>query len=149
VGTERRDMTSGLQVAGYPVTAPAVGGALVAISAFLPWVSTGGVAEQTAFKVPVKFLVDKAGQGGGLKLGWLLLLLAVAGIVLTSVQPQPMARRICGAVILAVGAIFVIQLQRALGGWEFLSALGNIGLGVPVVFVGGALLWGRASAGAT
>jgi hypothetical protein len=151
VGTERRVAggTDSLQVAGYPVTAGAVGAVLVAIAAFLPWVSTGGVAETSALKVPVKFLVDKAAQGGGLKVGHVLVLLGIAGVVLASVRPEPRARRICGVVVLVIGALFVIQLQRAIGGWEFLSALGNIGLGVPVVFCGGVLLWRRGSVEAT
>lgn len=132
-----------LAVAGYPVTAPVVGGMLVAASALFAWIAPGGVRSSNAFKVPLTFLVDNTPKPGGPKLGFLLLLLGAAGVVLSTARPEPVIRRVIGAVVVGLGLLFLVQFQRALRGWEFLPVLGNIGLGVPMAIGGGVLLWGR------
>lgn len=127
------------------ITGAIVGAGLLVVSTFLPWVSVGGVAESGPFDIPAMILVDKDVQPGGLDLGYLVLALAAAGFA-TAVRVPTAPRRAVAGAVAAVVVAFIVQLQRLLGGAEFLSVFGNLGLGVITAAGAAYLLWTGSSA---
>src|SRR5439155_586149 len=85
-----------------------VGGVLATISCFLAW-----DGYDDSFKVPLRFLWDKHAIGGA-KLG--IPLVCVAAVValfsLSAIEPFVFLRRLGGVVLLAVTALFIVQLGR-------------------------------------
>jgi hypothetical protein len=110
-----------------------VGGVLAIISCFLAW-----DGYDDSFGVPLRFLWDRHATGGA-KLG--IPLVSVAGVValfsLSAIEPFVFLRRLGGVALLAVTALFVVQLGRRIG-WDNLSA-GNIDAGPYLAGVGGLL----------
>jgi hypothetical protein len=93
-----------------------LGGVLAIVSCFVAW-----NGYEDSFDVPLRFLWDKD-VTGGVKLG--IPLVCVAGVValfsLSAVEPFVFLRRLGGVVLLAVTALFVVQLGRRIG-WDNLS----------------------------
>ena len=119
----------------------ALGGALlVLLSSILPWFRGGGTSTN-AFDVQLQFLFDyKTTSTGGLKVGWLLLALAIAIVV--AVVKNADTRIVMGAGIgaIAVAALFGIQLQRFVSKVPGASLTDAIGFGVLLAAAGGALV---------
>jgi len=94
-----------------------IGGVLATISCFLAW-----AGYNDSFDVPLRFLWDKHATGGA-KLG--IPLVSVAAVValfsLSAIEPFVFLRRLGGLVLLAVTALFIVQLGRRIG-WDNLSA---------------------------
>src|SRR5437867_6813082 len=94
-----------------------LGGVLAIISCFLAW-----DGYDDSFAVPLRFLWEKDATGGA-KLG--IPLVSVAGVValfsLWAIEPFVFLRRLGGVVLLAVTALFIVQLGRRIG-WDNLSA---------------------------
>lgn len=110
-----------------------IGGVVAIVSCFLAW-----DGYDDSFSVPLQFLWDKNATGGA-KLG--IPLVSVAGAValfsLSAIEPFVFLRRLGGVVLLAVTALFVVQLGRRIG-WDHLSA-GNIDAGPYLAGAGGLL----------
>jgi hypothetical protein len=110
-----------------------IGGVLAIISCFVAW-----DGYNDSFDVPLRFLWDKDATGG-VKLG--IPLVCVAAVVtlfsVSAVEPFVFLRRLGGVVLLAVTALFVVQLGRRIG-WDNLST-DNIDAGPYLAGVGGLL----------
>jgi hypothetical protein len=110
-----------------------IGGVLATISCFLAW-----GRYDDSFDVPLRFLWDKHATGGA-KLG--IPLVSVAAVValfsLSAIEPFVFLRRLGGVVLLAVTALFIVQLGRRIG-WDNLSA-DNIDAGPYLAGAGGLL----------
>jgi hypothetical protein len=110
-----------------------VGGVLAVIACFLGW-----GAYDDSFDVPLQFLWDKDATGGA-KLG--IPLVSVAGAVavlsLSAAEPFVFLRRLGGVVLLAVTALFIVQLGRRIG-WDNMSA-DNVDAGPYLAGAGGLL----------
>ena len=125
---------------------PLIGAVAIALSSALPWltsvVSRGLVSpSQNGFDVPFKFLFDPTGASGGLKVGLALVLLGVAGGLLTFVRATGAIRRLLGVAAIAIGGAYIAQLIRFvndLGGG--ISVTKVMGFGVYVAIGGGVLL---------
>ena len=91
-----------------------------------------------AFDVPLRFLWDKDATGGA-KIG--IPLVSVAAVValfsLSAIEPFVFLRRLGGVLLLAVTALFIVQLGRRMG-WDNLSA-DNIDAGPYLAGAGGLL----------
>jgi hypothetical protein len=114
-----------------------IGGVLAIISCFVAWEDVPELAWKDSFKVPLKFLWDEHASGGA-KLGIPLVSVAAVVALLSLSRPLPLdfLRRLGGVVLLAVSALFVVQLGRRFG-WDNLND--NVGLG-PYLAGGGGLL---------
>ena len=110
-----------------------IGGVLAIIACFVAW-----DGYHDSFDVPLQFLWDKDATGGA-KLG--IPLVCVAAVVtlfsLSAVEPFVFLRRLGGVVLLAVTALFVVQLGRRIG-WDNLST-DDIDAGPYLAGVGGLL----------
>lgn len=110
----------------------------VALGALLPWLR--GLSEPVnSFELPVSFLFSTQADDG-LKLGFLLL---AAGAAL-AVHGQAQLRRIAAFAVIAVGALYVVQLQRLLSQADFGgSIISVVGPGVLVTVAGAvtSLVW--------
>ncbi len=87
-------------------------GAVYAIGALLPWIK--GAISVNAFDVPLMFLVDFQNTGG-LGLGYLVVVVGLAGAYFAFKGPV-IARRIAGGVGIAIVGLVAFQLQRAAEG---------------------------------
>jgi len=114
-----------------------VGGVLAIISCFLAWADVAGLASNDSFKVPLEFLWDKTASGG-VKLGIPLVSVAavVAVLSLSRILALDFLRRLGGVLLLAVSALFVVQLGRRVG-WDNLND--NLGVGPYLAGAGGLL----------
>jgi hypothetical protein len=120
-------------------------GALVAIfGTALAWQQTiANRLEVDAYGMPVRFLTGWENLADrGLALGWLIVILAGVGAVVSIIAGGGIVRRILGLAIIIVCFIYVLQQQ------EWLSAIDRglgtglnvwdvVGIGVPVTFLGG------------
>lgn len=134
-----------MKVGRFTVGMSLVGTAAAVASCFLPWISVNGQG-QTAFKVPVKFLIDyQNADPSGIKLGWVLAALA-AGSIAVVVRPVPaMVRKGIGWAFVVLATVFVAQYQRVLSdagaaGIDAGGVLSVIGLGVYLAAGGGLLI---------
>jgi hypothetical protein len=121
---------------GLPLGLIAV--AAIAISSLLPWLKAGGVTA-SAFKVPIKFLLDYKTTGkSSLSVGLLLLVLAAAGAALTLRPGMATLARGAGGAAAVVATVFVGQTQRALSAQPKSPGLfSTLGFGVFVAVAGG------------
>jgi hypothetical protein len=125
-----------------------VGGAIAILGAVLPWVKTQGIRLDgvDAFELPVRILNgwDQAVKGG-FELGWLIVILAGVGGLVSLISGGGIVRRVLGFVVLMIAIIYVLQTQdyinsadRGLGTgfnvWDIVD------YGVLVTFGGGVLM---------
>jgi hypothetical protein len=111
-----------------------VGAVAVAAGAFLPWVRFN--FDFTAFKIPLKFLLQAESGSTSANIGIVLVVLAALGLVLSFFPAVSVGRRILGVTALAVPVVFVIQLLRFRGADVF----SNLGAGAYIAAIGGLLL---------
>jgi len=137
---------SAYQQAGTPAArklpVPAlVGGAIAGLAGFAPWLTPGG-STSNGFDVPAKFLIDyKTSGGGGLKLGLVVLAVAIAGGVLAAIPGMGVLRRVCGWACVLAGALYVVQLQRLLSAFSGSPSLfDTVGIGALIAVAGGLVL---------
>ena len=114
-------------------TPPVVGAAVLALGTLLPW-TRSAFGSGSGFDVPVTFLWSMS-SASGIKLGLVLLLLAVAGGVLASLAGMQRYRAVAGGVAALCIVVFVAQLQRALRG-SSLNIGDVLGFGVVVALAG-------------
>jgi hypothetical protein len=112
-----------------------VGAAVLLLGILLPWGRQG--AQGSGFDIPITFLVDYKTEGsGGLKLGLLLLALAIAGLVFTTVRTDLQQYRLyMGGAAAGAMVIYLIQLQRVASALD-VSVTKFVGVGVFVTLLG-------------
>jgi Bacterial SH3 domain len=125
-----------------------VGAAVAILGAALPWVKTAGVRLDgvDAFDLPVRILNgwDQAAKGG-YRIGWVILILAAIGGLVSLISGGGIVRRVLGFVIVIMAIVYVLQTQdfitsadRGLGTgfnvWDLVD------YGVLVTFGGGLLM---------
>lgn len=131
-------------------TGPIIGaiGAVAAIlGTQLPWAQAKGRnVEANAFEIPVRFLSDWQHLGkSGFELGWLVVILAGVGIVVSLVRGGGIVRRVLGLALVVVCAMYVLQWQDFLTSGERglgtgLNVWDVVGYGVVVTFGGGIVM---------
>ena len=114
-------------------TPPVVGAAALAVGTLLPW-TRSDFGSGSSFDVPISFLWSTT-PSNGVKLGVLLLLLAIAGGVVAVLPDVQRFRVAIGGVAALCTVVFVIQLQRALSG-SSLNVTDVLGFGVLVALAG-------------
>lgn len=131
-----------------------LGAALVAFSAWLPWLSGPQRPRQSAYDIPASFLLDSHASAGGVSLGVVILIVGVLGVigaVLAAGRFPALALGIAGVVVAVLYAyqlrLSINDLDRAahlhlevrdmIGVGPFATAAGGI------IVVIGALLPGR------
>lgn len=119
---------------------PVLGGVLLVVSAFLPWISGAGSAN--ALDIPIQALWDIETVDGPVKLGFALLALGVLGAGLAIIQRSSWLRRLCGSVGVAIVLGFAAQLYRVIdaAGGSPGDVLSAIGVGVYVALAGAVAL---------
>lgn len=119
---------------------PVVGGLLLVVSAFLPWISGNGSAN--ALDIPIQALWDIETIDGPVKLGFALLGLGALGAGLAVIQRSSWLRRLCGSVGVAIVLGFAAQLYRVIdaAGGSPGDVFSTIGVGVYVALAGAVAL---------
>jgi hypothetical protein len=119
----------------------AIGGAaLVALSSILPW-SRGGGQSSTAHKISMQFLFDyKTTSTGGIKIGLLLLAVAVLAVVAVWKDLDKRVQLGAGIAAIAIPALYLVQLQRLVSAAEGASLTDIVGFGVLPALAGGVLI---------
>ncbi|MGH2673493.1 MAG: zinc ribbon domain-containing protein [Actinomycetota bacterium] len=119
---------------------PVVGGLVLLVSTFLPWISAAGSAN--ALDIPIQALWDIEAADGPVKLGFALLALGVLGAGLALIQRSPWFRRLCGSIGVAIVLGFAAQLYRAIdaSGGSVGDVFTTIGAGVYVALAGAVAL---------
>jgi hypothetical protein len=119
---------------------PVLGGVLLVVSAFLPWISGAGSAN--ALDIPIQALWDIETIDGPVKLAFALLALGVLGAGLVIIQRGSWLRRLCGSVGAAIVLGFAAQLYRVIdaAGGSPGDVLSAIGVGVYVALAGAVAL---------
>jgi len=127
-------------VAVKPKPLALVGGLLLIVSAFLPWISNGG--SLTGFDLPVQVLWDFETGDGPVKLGFVLVAIGAIGGGLSLGQRTTWVRRLCGSIGVAIVLGFAAQLYRAIdaSGGSIGDVFGTIGVGVYVALAGAVAL---------
>lgn len=120
-------------------------GALIAIfGTALAWQHTvANRLEVDAYGMPVRFLTGwEQLADRGLAIGWLIVILAGVGAVVSLIAGGGIVRRILGLAIVIVCSVYVLQQQdwlstidRGLG--TGLNVWDVVGIGLPVTFLGG------------
>jgi hypothetical protein len=122
-------------------TPPVVGAAVLALGTLLPWLRGSG-ATGNGFDVALAFLfVYKRGGNGGLQVGPILLILALAGGYLAS-QPSLQRHRVwVGGVAAVLLVVFLIQVQRLMSAFSGdQNLIDVVGFGVVVALAGAVAL---------
>jgi Bacterial SH3 domain len=132
-------------------TAPvvgAIGGIIAIFGTALPWVQglTTPSSEDNAFSLSAHVLTgwDEVSKGG-LELGWLVLILAGLGTVVSLISGGGIVRRVLGLAIVLICIVYVLQAQDFLtGAAEGLGTGKNVwdlvDYGVVVSFAGGLVM---------
>ncbi len=126
-----------------PVTPVLIGAALVAVGAFLPWISFPNTPSRGSPSIPLQFLADiRTTADGPIDLVVPLLVAAAIGVGATVMPTWTKVRRIAGWSVVVVTSIFVGQLQRLLGdfGPGGPSLTDSVGIGVVATIAGGLVL---------
>lgn len=125
--------TSRLVVAGL---------ALAAVGAFLPWVSFGAL-DESAWGVPVRFLLGMEDDTGGIRVGPVLLLTLLA--LLPGVRRHHPAAWLPLALVAAVPTnLALLTVVRVVTMEDNGGIMPTVGTGVLLTLAGGALLGGEA-----
>jgi serine/threonine protein kinase len=122
-----------------------VGAILAVLSTVLPWAGDGvlgfGPFAQTAFGFSLSALWSRTSTGP-VRIGYLLVILGAAGVVLSLRRAKPAFLRLLGVLIVAVAVLFWMQALPALK--DLVGSTGrairDIGLGDYVALVGGILM---------
>jgi hypothetical protein len=121
-------------------SAIAIGGALLLlVSSFLTWLRSSLSA--SSFDVPLAFLFDyQTSSDSGAKVGWLLLVLAVGVVIVVVTHQDRRIVRGVGIFTIAVGVLYMIQLQRLVGAVPGASFTDFVGLGVILAVLAGVIV---------
>jgi hypothetical protein len=87
-----------------------LGAALVALSAWLPWLSGPQTRHQSGYNVPAAFLLDRHASGG-VSLGVVLLVLGVLGVIGAVLAAGRYPSLALGIAVVLVAVLFVSQLR--------------------------------------
>lgn len=120
-----------------------VGAVVVAIGSMLGWIRGGGVSI-SSFDVKVNYLFSPTSRPSGPDLGLVLVAAAVGFAAMTVVGARADRRRWIAWLVVGIGVLFVVQLQRSLSDLPPESRPGlidTVGLGVWATIVGGALMF--------
>ena len=130
-----------VQIAGVRLTTQLIGGALIVIATFLPWVSVaGGLASENGFGVPLKVLFDPETQSaGGLKIGFVSIVLGALTLAAGLQRLPIIVGRIAGGLAMVIATLFLAQLQRAMGQAQAATVFGVLGMGVYLTMLGGVM----------
>jgi hypothetical protein len=120
---------------------PLIGAGAIGLSAVLAWIS--GVDPASSFDVPLAFLFSGGkASPNGFDLGWVLILLALAGAGLCLRPNASLARRACGGLAIVIVALFIVQAARALDslGVQGSAVFDFLGIGAFLMLGGGLVL---------
>jgi hypothetical protein len=98
---------------GVPHVLVIVGSVLAAIATLLPWLEISST-KLDAFDAPLKFLREGSMADGGVKIGVVVVALAVLGIASVFVRPVRWFAIVTGVVIVGIGARFVMEVGTLL-----------------------------------
>ncbi len=87
-----------------------LGAALVALSAWLPWLSGPTTRHQSGYNVPAAFLLDRHASGG-VSLGVVLLVFGVLGVIAAILAAGRYPALALGVAVVVVAVLFVYQLR--------------------------------------
>jgi hypothetical protein len=132
-------LSAPVRIGGVRLTTQLIGGALIVVGSFLPWVSAaGGLATENGFGVPLKVLFDPKTQSpSGAKIGFLTIVLGALTIAAGLKRLPLVVGRVAGGVALVVATAFLAQLQRAMGQAQVATVFGVLGMGVYLTALGG------------
>ena len=119
--------------------APFVGAGLIAVGALLGWVRGLGRAT-SSLDLPLLSLIDFKASRSAVKLGFLVLALAGAGIAGALQPSRAWLKRVAGIGAVVVTVLFVVQLQRALQLMPGVNLTKTVGPGIPLTLAGGLAL---------
>jgi hypothetical protein len=135
---------SGIEFGGFTLRPlPLVGGAVVILSAFLPWTDTG-LTTADAFDIPLPALFDYATTSTSPELAWFLLAIGIAAVLAAALPNIPSAAtKVLGLAALVSGVAFIGQAVRFVS--DFGGSAGDafsdvLGFGAYVAIGGGAIL---------
>lgn len=117
-------------------------GALVSIilligAAFLPWLSTPGIAAM-GVEIPAAFLFDRGAPADPFTLGIVLFVLAGLILIGTLIRPLDSLRPFAGGLAVLMAVMMVVQWRNFLSGMDLSDlALGFVGVGVYAALAGG------------
>lgn len=118
-----------------------VGAVIGGLSAPLNWIDAGN-SSVNGFDVPATFLVDyTTASDSGFSAGLIVLILAAAALLSAFVR-QPatrLAARVAGGGLIAVGAVYVVQLYR-LADRSGISLSDALGMAPVVAIIGGVVV---------
>ena len=116
-----------------------VGAGIIALGAMLGWIRGQGIGANT-LDIPLLALIDYKASKSAVKLGFLVLALAGAGVAGALQPSRSWLKRAAGIGATVVPVVFVVQLVRLLDGIPGASLLDVVGFGIPVTLVGGLVL---------
>ena len=113
---------------------------IAAISAFMPWLGAGGTSFN-GFDLPALVILDYEAPDEGIRLGWLVIVLAGVALAGYFVRSTMIARmvRVAGIAEIAIGLLFLNQTNQAASATSR-SLIDLIGLAPIVTIVGGAMI---------
>jgi hypothetical protein len=111
------------------------GGVLGLGAAWLPWIQWD--FHFTAFRFPIRFLINEGLGERAVTVGLVLALLAGIGLVLSMVRRLSLVRRFVGLLVLAIPALFA---TAGLAPRDLSQLLHDLGMGAYTAAVGGLLL---------
>jgi hypothetical protein len=125
----------------------ALGGLIAILGAALPWIQAiNGPDDANAFKIGARILTgwDQVAQGDW-KLGWVIVVIAGVGALISMISGGGIVRRILGLLIVLIAVIFVLQSQDFLTSRDAGLGTGTnvwdlVDYGVLVTFGGGLLM---------
>jgi hypothetical protein len=117
-----------------------IGGAAIALGALLSWFDAGPAGASNSFDVALLYLFQYDTTSSGIRLGVLLLGLAVAAVVGGLSPSLPWLRRAAGFGAIAAVVLFVVQTHRLLSSFDGGSVFSNLGVGVWITLGAGLLL---------
>ena len=88
----------------------------VIVSSVVPWAGGGG--SSNAFDIPAAFLWSLEASSTGFNLGLILLVVGAAAVAIVLLPQMQQYRKIAAWVVIALGALFVVQLFRAFSEFE-------------------------------
>jgi len=133
--TSQSATSSGLRI--RPLSA--VGAVVIALSAFLPWVSLGNLPSSNAFDVSARFLFDFTAAGAP-DLVWVILV--VAAVALIPIDRLKSVPVLAGLAAIAIAGLFAVQIYRGVsdGGGTFSDVMDLIGFAPLLTAAGGVLV---------
>jgi hypothetical protein len=125
--------------AGLAFSPALIGAAAVALGALLGWTRGQGLGANS-LDIPLLSLIDFKASDSAVKVGFLVLGLAAAGVA-GSLQPsRAWLKKVAGIGAVVVSVLFIVQIQRVISQIGAGSVFSVLGLGVPLTLAGGLVL---------